>query len=122
MFFCSLFLPLLLLLAATGQQLGGSSTGAPVNCSFPDMQSFFTYALDHDLNLTAEVERCQNLCILTYGVGNPDLSGIGVSRTTPSRAFDTNRRIADDVLVLPPRPIHNSPELMKDTDTPSKYP
>ncbi|KAK1758859.1 hypothetical protein QBC47DRAFT_409683 [Echria macrotheca] len=74
----SLLFPFLLLLpAVTGQQLGVPVSAAD-NCSFPDMQSFFTYALDHGLNLTAEVERCQNLCILTYGVGNPDLSGIGM--------------------------------------------
>ena len=42
------------------------------------MQDFFGYAESNQLNITAEMEKCQNPCILSYGTGNPDLSGIGV--------------------------------------------
>lgn len=48
-------------------------------CDFEDMQDFFDHATRDGLNITVEVQNCQNLCLLTYGVGNPDLSGIGVS-------------------------------------------
>lgn len=42
------------------------------------MQAFFSYTEEHKLNITSEVERCQNLCRMTYGTGNSDLSGIGM--------------------------------------------
>lgn len=48
------------------------------NCDFDTMDGFFKYAHKNGLNITEEVQNCQNLCLLTYGVGNPDLSGIGV--------------------------------------------
>jgi hypothetical protein len=38
-----------------------------------------TDATAEDLDITDEVRQCQNLCPLTFGVGNSDLSGIGVS-------------------------------------------
>jgi hypothetical protein len=49
------------------------------NCDFETMEDFFNYATKEGLNITTEVQNCQNLCLLTYGAGNPDLSGIGVS-------------------------------------------
>jgi hypothetical protein len=52
------------------------------NCGFDTIEDFFNYANKNSLNITAEVQNCQNLCLLTYGVGNPDLSGIGVSYST----------------------------------------
>ncbi|KAL3477015.1 hypothetical protein BJX99DRAFT_270169 [Aspergillus californicus] len=48
------------------------------NCDFDNMNDFFDYATNNNLNITVEVQNCQNLCLLTYGVGNPDLSGIGM--------------------------------------------
>ena len=48
-------------------------------CDFEKIQDFFDYATERLLNITVEVQNCPNLCLLTYGVGNPDLSGIGVS-------------------------------------------
>jgi hypothetical protein len=48
-------------------------------CGFDTINDFFDYANKNRLNITMEVQNCQNLCLLTYGVGNPDLSGIGVS-------------------------------------------
>lgn len=48
------------------------------NCDFSTMDEFFSHAHQNGLNITVEVQNCQNLCLLTYGVGNPDLSGIGV--------------------------------------------
>jgi len=48
-------------------------------CNFDSMQNFFDYSAERGLDITIEVQNCQNLCLLVYGVGNPDLSGIGVS-------------------------------------------
>jgi hypothetical protein len=48
-------------------------------CDFDKIDDFFSYANKNGLNITVEVQHCQNLCLLTYGTGNPDLSGIGVS-------------------------------------------
>ncbi|KAJ6181591.1 hypothetical protein N7485_000233 [Penicillium canescens] len=47
-------------------------------CDFNTINDFFVYANKNGLNITVEVQKCQNLCLLTYGVGNPDLSGIGM--------------------------------------------
>lgn len=51
-------------------------------CDFDSIQDFFDHAYKENLNITAEVQSCQNLCLLTYGTGSPDLSGIGVSTST----------------------------------------
>ncbi|KAL2842473.1 hypothetical protein BJX68DRAFT_257761 [Aspergillus pseudodeflectus] len=45
-------------------------------CNFTTIQDFFDHATAEDLDITEEVRHCQNLCPLTFGVGNPDLSGI----------------------------------------------
>ncbi|KAL3455906.1 hypothetical protein BJX64DRAFT_53578 [Aspergillus heterothallicus] len=47
-------------------------------CDFDAIDDFFKYANKNGLNITVEVQQCQNLCLLTYGTGNPDLSGIGM--------------------------------------------
>ncbi|KAL2855700.1 hypothetical protein BJX68DRAFT_231063 [Aspergillus pseudodeflectus] len=47
-------------------------------CDFDKIDDFFSYANKNGLNITVEVQHCQNLCLLTYGTGNPDLSGIGM--------------------------------------------
>ncbi|KAL2788736.1 hypothetical protein BJX66DRAFT_352554 [Aspergillus keveii] len=47
-------------------------------CNFITIQDFFDHATAEDLDITDEVRQCQNLCPLTFGVGNPDLSGIGM--------------------------------------------
>lgn len=57
----------------------GTSIRANRTCDFGTINEFFDYANKNGLNITVEVQNCQNLCLLTYGVGNPDLSGIGVS-------------------------------------------
>ncbi|KAL6694281.1 hypothetical protein J3F84DRAFT_395948 [Trichoderma pleuroticola] len=49
-----------------------------VDCNFTTIEAFFDYATEHELNITAQIEQCPNLCILTFGTGNPDLSGIGM--------------------------------------------
>jgi hypothetical protein len=58
---------------------GTSIVGDDRRCDFDTINDFFDYANENHLNITMEVQNCQNLCLLTYGVGNPDLSGIGVS-------------------------------------------
>lgn len=68
-------------------------------CDFNTMNDFFDYTKRNGLNITVEVQNCQNLCLLTYGVGNPDLSGIGVSSQTQAFSiFSTN--VADRLCLL----------------------
>ncbi|KAJ5922881.1 hypothetical protein N7516_010584 [Penicillium verrucosum] len=57
---------------------GMSVVGNERICDFDTMNDFFDYTKRNGLNITVEVQNCQNLCLLTYGVGNPDLSGIGM--------------------------------------------
>lgn len=59
--------------------LANGTDGNSHKCDFETIHDFFDYATERTLNITVEVQSCQNLCLLTYGVGNPDLSGIGVS-------------------------------------------
>jgi hypothetical protein len=65
--------------AAPQPTAGNSSVAEERRCDFDSINDFFSYATENGLNITVEVQNCQNLCLLTYGVGNPDLSGIGVS-------------------------------------------
>ena len=60
-------------------------------CDFRTIQEFFDYAHRNNLNITAEVQECQNLCLMTYGNGNPDLSGIGVSHVYVCQATNLAR-------------------------------
>lgn len=53
-------------------------------CDFDSIEKFFDFAYRENLNITAEVQSCQNLCLMTYGNGNPDLSGIGVCHPGPN--------------------------------------
>ncbi|KAL5043259.1 hypothetical protein BDW71DRAFT_188266 [Aspergillus fruticulosus] len=67
----------------TSSEAPASSTATSIaedgrRCDFDNMNDFFDYANKNGLNITVEVQNCQNLCLLTYGVGNPDLSGIGM--------------------------------------------
>jgi len=48
------------------------------SCSFPSIYQVLAEADKGNLNITQVVQRCQNICSLAWGVGNPDLSGIGV--------------------------------------------
>lgn len=65
--------------ATTATPAGPSVVENERTCDFHTMNDFFDYTKNNGLNITLEVQNCQNLCLLTYGVGNPDLSGIGVS-------------------------------------------
>jgi hypothetical protein len=69
-------------------------------CDFETINDFFNYAGKNGLNITAEVQKCQNLCQLTYGVGNPDLSGIGVSSRTNELSFFSTNIAADQSCLL----------------------
>ncbi|ERF77026.1 hypothetical protein EPUS_07932 [Endocarpon pusillum Z07020] len=64
--------------ASTLPQNDGATDSNNRRCDFETMQDFFNHAAMERLNITVEVQNCQNLCLLTYGVGNPDLSGIGM--------------------------------------------
>lgn len=74
--------------ASTPPQNGGATDSTNRTCDFETMQDFFDHAARERLNITVEVQNCPNLCLLTYGVGNPDLSGIGVSIFALSRWQD----------------------------------
>jgi hypothetical protein len=54
------------------------TSGGDVSCNFTDIQDFFDQTIQNGGNITQQIELCPNLCILTFGAGNPDLSGIGV--------------------------------------------
>lgn len=69
-------------------------------CDFKSINDFFDYASNNGLNITAEVQKCQNLCLLTYGVGNPDLSGIGVSSETNDFSIFCTKIAADRLCLL----------------------
>ncbi|KAJ6186203.1 hypothetical protein N7519_007504 [Penicillium mononematosum] len=64
--------------ATTATPTGTSIAENERTCDFHTMNDFFDYTKKNGLNITLEVQNCQNLCLLTYGVGNPDLSGIGM--------------------------------------------
>ncbi|OQE80886.1 hypothetical protein PENNAL_c0043G01427 [Penicillium nalgiovense] len=64
--------------ATTATPAGPSVVENERTCDFHTMNDFFDYTKNNGLNITLEVQNCQNLCLLTYGVGNPDLSGIGM--------------------------------------------
>jgi hypothetical protein len=70
------------------------------NCDFKTINDFFDYANNNGLNITAEVQKCQNLCLLTYGVGNPDLSGIGVSSQTKDFSIFSSNIAANRLYLL----------------------
>ncbi len=60
----------------TPAALGGNGT-----CAFDDLTSLVGHIV-HDwagYNLSLLVQTCPDTCILVYGSGNPDISGIGVS-------------------------------------------
>jgi hypothetical protein len=62
----------------TSTPTDNASNASSHKCDFDSMQNFFDYSAERGLDITIEVQNCQNLCLLVYGVGNPDLSGIGV--------------------------------------------
>lgn len=64
------------------------------------MNDFFDYTKKNGLNITLEVQNCQNLCLLTYGVGNPDLSGIGVSLGKQTFSIFSINVVADWLFLL----------------------
>jgi len=57
------------------------------SCSFSSIYQVLAKADQGILNITQVVQSCQNICSLAWGVGNPDLSGIGVSKS--DLPFDT---------------------------------
>ncbi|KAF7985916.1 hypothetical protein HWV62_43826 [Athelia sp. TMB] len=52
---------------------------ANVSCTFTSINDVLAQAEAGQLNITAAVSTCQGLCTLAWGVGNPDLSGIGLN-------------------------------------------
>lgn len=52
-----------------------STVAHPVSCNFTDLDELL--ALESEVVATI-VKACPQTCPLAYGVGNPDLSGIGV--------------------------------------------
>ena len=60
----------------TPAALGGNDT-----CAFADLTSLVGHIVHEwaGYNLSLLVQTCPDICILVYGSGNPDISGIGVS-------------------------------------------
>jgi len=48
-------------------------------CSFSSISQVLHLAETSSLNITTTVQNCPDICMLAWGIGNPDLSGIGVS-------------------------------------------
>lgn len=59
-------------------QPSGNSTDP---CAFPDRSTLLDRVVSEwqGYNITLLVETCPNVCVLVYGDGSPDVSGIGVS-------------------------------------------
>ncbi|TFK64489.1 hypothetical protein BDN72DRAFT_901501 [Pluteus cervinus] len=47
------------------------------DCDFSSLNDVLNQAAIQNTNLTDLVQKCQNICGLVWGTGNPDLSGIG---------------------------------------------
>ncbi|KAF2093111.1 hypothetical protein NA57DRAFT_81791 [Rhizodiscina lignyota] len=53
-------------------------SNAALTCNFTSVGEVFTTANATNQSVTGIVQKCPDVCALTWGVGNPDLSGIGV--------------------------------------------
>ena len=58
-----------------------AALGGNVTCDFDDITSLVGHIVHEwaGYNLSLLVQTCPDTCILVYGSGNPDISGIGVS-------------------------------------------
>jgi hypothetical protein len=71
-----------------------ASSGDVFNCSTLSLHEITTANLPHDFNLTAFAEECPSFCKTAYGVGNPDLAGIGVSLPAhDTRSYQPERQL-----------------------------
>ncbi|MCJ1444364.1 MAG: hypothetical protein MMC23_004866 [Stictis urceolatum] len=60
--------------------MASNSTNVTLPChSFTALTDFLGAIREGNLNITKQIEECPDLCGLTWGSGNPDLSGIGAS-------------------------------------------
>ncbi|KAG9233399.1 hypothetical protein BJ875DRAFT_45376 [Amylocarpus encephaloides] len=55
------------------------STDPLLSCDFSSLNQMLANATATGANVTDIVKRCENVCSLAWGTGNPDLSGIGVN-------------------------------------------
>ncbi|KZP25972.1 hypothetical protein FIBSPDRAFT_362480 [Athelia psychrophila] len=51
---------------------------ANTSCSFPSINDLLAQAEAGQANITAVVSTCQGICSITWGAGDPDLSGVGL--------------------------------------------
>jgi len=67
-------------------------------CDFSDRSALLDRVVSdwQGYNISLLVEKCPNICVLIYGDGNPDVSGIGVSRIS----YMSTIRITDGLEVL----------------------
>lgn len=55
-----------------------STLVANFSCAFGSLAEVFANSTAQGLDVTQVVGKCENVCSLAWGSGNPDLSGIGV--------------------------------------------
>jgi hypothetical protein len=63
--------------------MNGTAANGNATCVFSSISQVLYDAEIGSLNITKVVQICPNICLLAYGTGNPDLSGVGVSQTCP---------------------------------------
>jgi hypothetical protein len=51
---------------------------ANISCNFKDRAELVDRTFKEHLNASVLVNDCEEVCILAYGTGNPDISGVGV--------------------------------------------
>src|SRR5436305_14791041 len=79
-------------------------------CAFTDRNSLLDRVTSdwQDYNVSLLVETCAEVCVLVYGTGNPDISGIGVSRYTAcaTREYPMSNKIRGHDFILAPSHSH----------------
>lgn len=63
--------------------MSGNSTlnNATLTCNFTSIGQVFTFSNVTNQSVPTIVQQCPDVCALSWGFGNPDLSGIGVNTT-----------------------------------------
>lgn len=58
--------------------MAANSTNITLACNASTIDNFLDQAIADGLNVTETLIICPSVCNLAWGVGNPDISGIGV--------------------------------------------
>ena len=61
--------------------MNNTTANGNLTCSFSSISQVLYNTETGNLNITNTIQSCPNICTLAWGIGNPDLSGIGVRYT-----------------------------------------